>query len=130
MVDTCAGATFDTVLFACPADCRAIETLACNDDACGADLLSSRIEFDATAGNEYLIRLASFGAETGSALVTIGCHEPCPCDWNNDDRLNSQDFFDFLSSFFDGVADYNHDDETNSQDFFDFLACFFAGCRG
>lgn len=55
----------------------------------------------------------------------------CPCNWNNDAEVTSQDFFDFLTSFFDGNADINADGITSSQDFFDFLACFFAppiGC--
>jgi hypothetical protein len=57
---------------------------------------------------------------------TIGT--PCPCDWNHTDGLNSQDFFDFLTDFFNNNADFNGSGETNSQDFFDFLTCFFAGC--
>jgi len=52
----------------------------------------------------------------------------CPCDFNRDGLLNSQDFFDFLANFFQNEADFNGDGVTNSQDFFDFLACFFAGC--
>jgi hypothetical protein len=52
----------------------------------------------------------------------------CACDWNTDDVLNSQDFFDFIAAFFANDADYNHDDFTNSQDYFDFLTCFFTNC--
>ena len=52
----------------------------------------------------------------------------CACDWNQDNVVNSQDFFDFLTAFFTGTADFNTDGLTNSQDFFDFLVCFFSGC--
>jgi len=77
-----------------------------------------------------------FGAATATGTIfwddiefSQGTPPPaCPCDWNMDEQLNSQDFFDFLGAFFTGVADFNVDGVTNSQDFFDFLACFFAGC--
>ncbi len=61
-------------------------------------------------------------------VFTVDCGTPCAPDWNHDGALNSQDFFDFLNSFFAGNADYNRSGATNSQDFFDFLNAFFAGC--
>jgi hypothetical protein len=66
-------------------------------------------------------------------VVPLGGEPECPCDFNADEILNSQDFFDFLTAFFANQpsADYNNDDVINSQDFFDFLTCFFtppAGC--
>jgi hypothetical protein len=78
-----------------------------------------------------------FGSMTATGTIfwddlelTQGGEPPaCPCDWNQDATLNSQDFFDFLTAFFAGNADFNADKVTNSQDFFDFLTCFFAGCE-
>lgn len=52
----------------------------------------------------------------------------CPANWNGDEFVNSQDFFDFIADFFDVNADLNRDGFTNSQDFFDFLTAFFTGC--
>jgi hypothetical protein len=51
--------------------------------------------------------------------------EFCRCDWNRDDQLNSQDFFDFIADFFAGGGDFIPDGVHNTQDFYDFLLCFF-----
>jgi hypothetical protein len=54
----------------------------------------------------------------------------CRADFNADGVANSQDFFDYLTAFFEQspAADFNRDGTVNSQDFFDFLTAFFAGC--
>ncbi|MBC7772085.1 MAG: IPT/TIG domain-containing protein [Pyrinomonadaceae bacterium] len=69
----------------------------------------------------------SFGV-AGAAVERSALGGECPCDWNQNNALNSQDFFDFVGSFFVNDADFNTDGFTNSQDLFDFLSCFFEGC--
>jgi hypothetical protein len=71
-------------------------------------------------------RFGASGNVNGIQLVRVGA--ACLSDWNHDGLSTSQDFFDFLASFFGGFADFNKDGATDSQDFFDFLAEFFAGC--
>ncbi|MBC7772742.1 MAG: hypothetical protein H7210_09635 [Pyrinomonadaceae bacterium] len=63
------------------------------------------------------------------ATLVIG-PPPCRADLNADGKVTSQDFFQFLTAFFDSapLADMNGDGEITSQDFFDFIAAFFAGC--
>jgi hypothetical protein len=60
----------------------------------------------------------------------VPCLAECAADVNYDGAINSQDFFNFLTAFFqqEPEADFNADGAINSQDFFDFLAAFFEGC--
>jgi len=126
-------------------DCAAI-TLVAGDaaPACGTVTVSGS---GLVPGNNYYVFVSTGTAAspifTGIpcdadyvATFNLGtaCTPPCPCNFNNDASLNSQDFFDFIACFFTPgcpQADYNHDNNVNSQDFFDFLSCFFAppvGC--
>ncbi len=68
--------------------------------------------------------------EDGTPILPLDLVAPrpsCPCDFNCDGVLNSQDFFDFVAAFFETSprADFNFDAVINSQDFFDYLGCFF-----
>src|SRR6201999_3160830 len=75
--------------------------------------------------------IVGYGTIDGATHGFVARPEPsCPADFNSDDSVNSQDFFDFVSAFFADApaADFNHDGSINSQDYFDFLTAFFAGC--
>jgi hypothetical protein len=67
------------------------------------------------AGSEILAGVLVFA----EALYT-------PADWNGDETVTSQDFFDFLADFFESNADFDGSGDTTSQDFFDFLESFLA----
>jgi len=84
-----------------------------------------------TPGADYYVQIDGYQGDrgVGTLLIEVGM-ERCPCDWNNDRVLNSQDFFAFLGGFFNGQGDFNGDGTTTSQDFFDFLACFFLPPMG
>ena len=143
-------AEFDGIAFALSIDdettCAMIGVLSTADDETGdggtpecengtdGDMLVS-----GTAGDVVYLFVSS-GDAAGGIFEGVSCGvnseylltvngpavaPQCPCDWNGDGNLNSDDFFAFLTSFLvDMDADFNGDGQTNSDDFFDFLACF------
>lgn len=78
--------------------------------------------------------VAANGNQSGTVTINLRTNvlnaPPCAADFNGDGATSSQDFFDFIVSFFanDIQTDVNLDGAVTSQDFFDFLAAFFAGC--
>ena len=86
IVSTC-GSDYDTVLSVysgCPGE--EDNEISCNDDTCG---LQSEVEFSATAGDEYLIRVAGYRGRTGNYTLEVSAEGAGPspeiCDNEIDD---------------------------------------------
>ncbi len=72
-------------------------------------------------------------------IVSNGCQSSitnpanlhiCIADVDCDGTITSQDYFNFITAFFnsDFLADVNTDGIVTSQDYFDFITAFFNGC--
>jgi hypothetical protein len=82
-ISTCDAASFDTRLAAYTGGCEALEIVGCNDDGEDCSGFTSILEFNATCGETYLIRVGGF-ITSGSGTLTITCDgtcgTPCPTD--------------------------------------------------
>jgi glucose/arabinose dehydrogenase len=75
----------------------------------------------------------SGGLETDFNTNTIpdSCERTCPADFNASHALDTQDIFDFISTWFAAklAADFNASGGLDVQDLFDYLNAWFAGCH-
>jgi len=126
-VSTCGLAPFDTVLAAMNA-CGGPE-IVCIDDSCG---LQTTITFPTIVGQQYLVRIAGFGSDTGSGQIQFSCASTCQADFNLDGNLDPDDLADYISAFFSQppaqAADFNQDGIVDPDDLADYITAFFQGC--
>jgi len=114
--------TFDTRLAVWSGGCSSLAIVACNDDSCG---LQSKVTFQATCGETYLVQLGAYGTTGfGSGNLFVGCAggEPCgnetPGDLNGDGVVNGLDLTLLLAAWGSNnpVADINQDGIVNALD--------------
>ena len=80
-IGTCAqtGTSTDTTLIVYPAQaCPPVGTsfLASADDSCGASAFMSEVQVGVIAGEQYLIQVGGWNAETGTGTLDITCFVP------------------------------------------------------
>jgi len=105
------GSAFDTTLSVFD-DCNGTE-LACNDDTdqevCPSKL-DSQLTMPLVKDSTYFIRIAGYNKDTGDYTLTIigpECAEPPAMDFNDDCKVDFQDFAIFCQSWLDCGLDPN-----------------------
>lgn len=97
--------------------------------------------FGATTATLTIYHAIASDAGTYDAVVSHACTSVysegvelgvnhCLADFNSDAVVNSQDFFDFLTAYFEGLpaADVDGSGTVDSQDVFVYLEAFFGEC--
>jgi hypothetical protein len=88
---TCAAATtFDSKIHVYTGSCGNFSCVTGDDDACADPGLASIVEFEASCGQTYYIRVGGFGANSGPyefsltclPLDIFGCTDPTACNFN------------------------------------------------
>jgi len=105
-----AGSSFDTMLAVydgCECYPTSDDLIECNDDA-GAGY-QSKIDFNAIAGNQYLIEVGGYGTGKGEGLLSIKCEGVGPPPSSKDNCQNAKAIgnvknmaFDTSNATFDG----------------------------
>ncbi len=140
-MSTC-GADFNTILSVYTGGCAGLTSVACNDNAalCATTPNASSVQFQAVAGNRYLVRVGGVGGQTGSGTLSISCDVPLGACCSGSACLQTTPEACTASGYvFKGLgeictpstccaADFNASGAVTVQDIFDYLAAYFAGC--
>ena len=122
--------TFDTVLAAYTGGCFAgYQLLACNDDSFPYGT-GSMLQFPATAGTTYTLRLGGYYADIrGNADLTVEFVRGCAADFNVDGGVDGSDVGEFFSKWEAGepCADVNEDGGVDGSDVSWFFGVWEAG---
>ncbi|MCX5688340.1 MAG: hypothetical protein NTV94_00865, partial [Planctomycetota bacterium] len=122
--------TFDTVLAAYTGGCfSGYELLTCNDDSVLYGT-GSMLQFAATAGVTYTLRLGGYDADIrGSADLTVDFVRGCAADFNFDGGVDGADVGEFFGQWEGGqpCADVNEDGGVDGADIDWFFAAWEAG---
>ncbi|MSR69754.1 MAG: hypothetical protein EXS17_05345 [Phycisphaerales bacterium] len=129
-LSTCGVGVLDSVIVVYDQQC-ATTVVACNDDAatCPTNQLSSQVEFAATCGGEYFIRMAAIPGHTGSGTLRVTASlppcAPCP-DVNDDNQVDGVDLSAVLAGWGTGGGggggDIDGDGSVNGTDLTAILA--------
>jgi hypothetical protein len=105
-----AGSSYDTMLAVyngCECYPVSADMIECNDDANAS--YQSEITFAAVAGNQYLIEIGGYGAETGQGVLNVSCEGETGPPASKDDCINAKFIgdvtnvpFDTTNATFDG----------------------------
>lgn len=121
-------------------DCTLAQQVDCNNDVQDRSDINwaypctdeqSAMQFSVTAGNSYLIRIASHREWIGPGVINFS-FEPAPClvDFNHDNIVSIDDLFLYFNAYFMGAstADFNGVGGVTIDDLFLYINAYFTGC--
>jgi len=130
-VTTCGPGTFDSALLlygnTCPTSPASAVACGNSNPDCTQNTSSAVLNFNATCGEEYLLRVAGVGTVQGGGTLTITAALPacvaCAADLNGDSQVNGSDLTALLSAWgATGAADINGDGVVSGADLTELLS--------
>lgn len=114
----CGQADFDTRMEVWSAGCDGV-MLACNDDGPQCAGYTSLVEFEATCGETYHLRIAGYQGARGQGVVDLSCDGSCcSADIDGDGLVSGSDLASLLGGWnsTDPKLDLNGDGTVNGAD--------------